>query len=380
MGSDGMRGAEALREAGGLVIAQSEESAEHPSMPGAVARAGAADLVLPLYEIGPVLMDAAFGRELPLPRAELQAIREVFGTNGEIAATARDLDWSLTAIGPVTDWSPVMRSMVRLVMACPDPAVVFWSDELLVLCNDAATRLLGDHERTAFAGPYRDAFPEAWTRAAPIFEQRMHGSPLRVSAVPFRYVREGRMQDAWFDISDTPIWEQDGTVGGHLPPVLRAHGGAAGGTAARDAQRAGPGAARARPPGGAARGPPDPRDHARRRLPAGADRAPAELVGAIGIDSGGAMAPALGRRPRGIGSGTAFTVWMPPTRSPAGWRTRTPTRSSPSSRSGRTTAAARRREPRPGLRDLRVARRGERRAPRGDPVQRGRPRRDCAPN
>jgi two-component system chemotaxis response regulator CheB len=47
MGRDGVGGAEALREAGGLVIAQSPDTAEQPAMPRAVAEAGAADLVLP---------------------------------------------------------------------------------------------------------------------------------------------------------------------------------------------------------------------------------------------------------------------------------------------------------------------------------------------
>src|SRR5262249_23760601 len=48
MGQDGLRGCEALREAGGQILAQDEASSVVWGMPGFVARAGLADMVLPL--------------------------------------------------------------------------------------------------------------------------------------------------------------------------------------------------------------------------------------------------------------------------------------------------------------------------------------------
>jgi hypothetical protein len=51
MGSDGLRGARAVREAGGRVIAQDRETSVVYGMPRAVAEAGQADVVLPLRGI-----------------------------------------------------------------------------------------------------------------------------------------------------------------------------------------------------------------------------------------------------------------------------------------------------------------------------------------
>jgi chemotaxis response regulator CheB len=65
MGNDGSLGAAALRAAGGVAIAQSKDTAQHPAMPAAAISAGAVDLVLPLHEIGPALLEAALGRPLP---------------------------------------------------------------------------------------------------------------------------------------------------------------------------------------------------------------------------------------------------------------------------------------------------------------------------
>jgi two-component system chemotaxis response regulator CheB len=51
MGSDGLKGCEALVKAGGHVIAQDEESSVVWGMPGAVAKAGLASAVLPIKDI-----------------------------------------------------------------------------------------------------------------------------------------------------------------------------------------------------------------------------------------------------------------------------------------------------------------------------------------
>jgi two-component system, chemotaxis family, protein-glutamate methylesterase/glutaminase len=69
MGQDGLRGCEHVRAAGGQVVVQDEASSVVWGMPGHVARAGLADAVLPLEEIGPeVLRRARLGRSCTPPR------------------------------------------------------------------------------------------------------------------------------------------------------------------------------------------------------------------------------------------------------------------------------------------------------------------------
>jgi two-component system chemotaxis response regulator CheB len=59
MGQDGLRGCEAIREAGGQILAQDEATSVVWGMPGHVARAGLADRVLPLSLIGDEILRRA---------------------------------------------------------------------------------------------------------------------------------------------------------------------------------------------------------------------------------------------------------------------------------------------------------------------------------
>jgi two-component system chemotaxis response regulator CheB len=61
MGNDGLAGARDLRQAGGRVLAQDADTSVVWGMPGAVAKAGVADAVLPLSQIAPAIVSAVRG-------------------------------------------------------------------------------------------------------------------------------------------------------------------------------------------------------------------------------------------------------------------------------------------------------------------------------
>lgn len=76
MGRDAALGAVAVRAAGGTVLAQSVQTAEHTGMPGAVIEAGAVDLVLPLAEIGAVLADLVSGALSPMALQDQEPVSQ----------------------------------------------------------------------------------------------------------------------------------------------------------------------------------------------------------------------------------------------------------------------------------------------------------------
>src|SRR5437588_3177366 len=69
-GSDGARGVQAIKETGGTVIAQDEDTSEFFGMPSAAIGTGSVDIVLPLALIAPALVGLVQLPPQPPPRPE----------------------------------------------------------------------------------------------------------------------------------------------------------------------------------------------------------------------------------------------------------------------------------------------------------------------
>src|SRR5262249_50167816 len=89
---DGAEGARELREAGGVVIAESE--ADFGEMPRAAVRNGGADVALVVDQIGPLLIDLAGGAPVPRPVSELEAVAALFAGDGQARAAMRAVSWA----------------------------------------------------------------------------------------------------------------------------------------------------------------------------------------------------------------------------------------------------------------------------------------------
>lgn len=214
LGRDGAAGVRAMKDAGGLVIAQDEDTAEQPSMPRAAAEAGA-DLVLPLHQVGPVVAEVVRGAPLPRATEERDAIRETFGDDGPVAALARETDWTQHPLGPVRAWPAGLRQAIRFVVDSPGPASVHWGTELYSFFNDATIPHLGDRHVELFGGRHEQVFPEVWARGElpRLLAQVMAGTPVSVASAHLPFVRVARLEDAWFDLYYTPIRGSGGTAG-----------------------------------------------------------------------------------------------------------------------------------------------------------------------
>ncbi len=212
MGRDGAAGAAAIRAAGGFVIAQSADSAEHPSMPGAAGPY--AHLTLPLGEISGVLDDIAHARPLPRPRSELEAAEALFRGSGEIDRLLRDRDWPAGALGPVTQWPPELRVMVRSTLDAGSPMAVWWGPDLIQIYNEPWRRLLGAaaHPR-ALVAPAERTWPGPWHPMAEMIGRvRATGEPEVGEAMPVLADRSDRLEEVFLTVAVTPIRGPDGVV------------------------------------------------------------------------------------------------------------------------------------------------------------------------
>ncbi|HKO47731.1 MAG TPA: GAF domain-containing protein [Polyangiaceae bacterium] len=147
-------------------------------------------------------------------QTEFNAIVATFGEQGLAAGVAQRIEWSSRALGPVQQWPPLLRSLLRLAMDSPHPTVVVWGADALVFFNDAAIPEGAAELEVALGRPAATHWPEFAVEeghARAFAGERVHERGRRVTLW-----RNSKAEHAWFDLEYVPIREADGQVAGVL--------------------------------------------------------------------------------------------------------------------------------------------------------------------
>jgi two-component system, chemotaxis family, CheB/CheR fusion protein len=180
-GTNGTAGAQAIKAAGGLCIAQDPESADFPGMPQSLIHAGYADQVLPTAEIPGVLQ-----RYVQHPYLELNSAGRTRAAQ-ELERHRQQLSDLIAIVGSRTghDFSPYKRgTIVRRIQRRMGLLGLTDLDRYGVRLkeNDAEVRALANDLMINVTGFFRD--PEAWEalREAvirPMVQERSSKDPIR---------------------------------------------------------------------------------------------------------------------------------------------------------------------------------------------------------
>ena len=127
------------------------------------------------------------------------------------------MDWSATPLGPRDTWPESLCTVVNLILAGSFPMAILWGSNLIFIYNDAYRVIAGDRHPNAMGRSNREIWPEVWDFNKPVFERVMsRGETVHFEDQLFPIVRNGRMEDANFTLSYSPIFSEAGQVGGTL--------------------------------------------------------------------------------------------------------------------------------------------------------------------
>jgi len=130
-------------------------------------------------------------------------------------------DWSATPLGPRHSWPPVLRASINIILSSAFPMVVLWGRELLLIYNDAYRVIAAGKHPAALGQSTRDCWPEVWHINKPILEGVMRrGEVTYLENQLFPVTRHGYLEESYFTLSYSPIWTEDGTVGGAFVTLL----------------------------------------------------------------------------------------------------------------------------------------------------------------
>ena len=68
---------------------------------------------------------------------------ELFEAAGSLREAYAQVDWAATPLGPVTSWTPALRSTVDLALHSRFPVTLFWGPEFVMVYIEAYVRLIG---------------------------------------------------------------------------------------------------------------------------------------------------------------------------------------------------------------------------------------------
>jgi signal transduction histidine kinase len=157
-------------------------------------------------------------RAQPSPsRAELNS-HPVFVGDSEMAARCRALDWTQTPLGPVESWPQSLKTLASALLMARSPILLFWGPDLVMLYNDAFAPSLGSVRNAVGLGAKGREF---WTDVWSVIGAQIEGVVGRGESFWFENAlvpieRNGRLEDAWWTYSYSPVRDDAGAIGGAL--------------------------------------------------------------------------------------------------------------------------------------------------------------------
>ncbi len=136
---------------------------------------------------------------------------------GETGEWIRSMDWASTSLGPRAAWPQYLRTVVNLVLSCRYPMAILWGGERTLIYNNAYRFIVADHHPGALGMSIREVRSGIWDDVEPVLERVMtQGETVHLENQPFRITRSSHVDDAYFDVSYSPIYNEEGQTGGTL--------------------------------------------------------------------------------------------------------------------------------------------------------------------
>ncbi len=140
---------------------------------------------------------------------------------GEMGELIRAKDWSKTSLGDPADWPKSLQTMVAVMLDNPFGMYIAWGNEYIQLYNDGYRPILGATKHPQALGiSTRETFSEIWDSIIGcMFDNVMKGNAVGYPDFMLPLIRNGYVEECYFNFAYSPIRKDNGEVGGVLVTV-----------------------------------------------------------------------------------------------------------------------------------------------------------------
>ena len=140
---------------------------------------------------------------------------------GEMGNLARMKDWSKTSLGSPENWSQSLQLSVSLVLNNPFAMCIAWGKELVQIYNDSFSLILGGNDCTNELGSSAiETFSEIEAIVQPMVATLRSGESASFTDYMIPLNRNGFITNCYFNFACSPVFVENGTVGGVLLTIL----------------------------------------------------------------------------------------------------------------------------------------------------------------
>lgn len=147
----------------------------------------------------------------------------LFGQGGQVGALLARIDWAGTTLGPLSTWSPALRTMVGMLLRNHFPLILWWGRDLVQIYNDSFIAIAAGKHPEALAQPAAECWSEIWSVVGPMIEAPFRGEPATYSDDLLLLVnRKGFSEETHFKFAYSPVPDESvngAGIGGVLGTV-----------------------------------------------------------------------------------------------------------------------------------------------------------------
>ena len=139
--------------------------------------------------------------------------------DSEIASLIKRKDWAASPLGSINYWPVSLLSTLDLLLNSAFPMFLFWGREATCFYNDAFRPILGEEGKhpSALGSTGETVWAEVWPSIKPLIDQAFNGQATRLyKDLCLPIYRNGKLEDAWWTFSYSPIRTAEGEVQGVL--------------------------------------------------------------------------------------------------------------------------------------------------------------------
>jgi PAS domain S-box-containing protein len=132
-----------------------------------------------------------------------------------VATLLDSVDWVSGPLGPRSQWPASLHAAIGILVPSQAQIVMFWGPEFVALYNDVYAPTIGNKHPHAFGRPAREYWTELWDDLEPLLRRVLDsGETVAAKDRPFYIERHGYPETVYFDISYSPVSDQNGVVHG----------------------------------------------------------------------------------------------------------------------------------------------------------------------